>query len=104
MVNQGPAIKLNHNQRYATSPETAVLAQRVFEAAGVPWQVFVSRNNVPCGTTIGPLTATRLGIATVDVGIPQLSMHSARELCGTRDPGWLADGLANYLQALPPRS
>jgi aspartyl aminopeptidase len=104
MVNQGPAIKLNNNQRYATSPETAVLAQRVFEAAGVPWQVFVSRNNVPCGTTIGPLTATRLGIATVDVGIPQLSMHSARELCGTRDPGWLADGLANYLQALPPRS
>jgi aspartyl aminopeptidase len=98
MVNHGPAIKLNHNQRYATSPETAVLAQRVFEKAGVPWQVFVSRNNVPCGTTIGPLTATRLGIATVDVGVPQLSMHSARELCGTSDPGWLADGLTAYLQ------
>jgi aspartyl aminopeptidase len=100
MVNQGPAIKLNHNQRYATSPETAALAQRVFEAAGVPWQTFVSRNNVPCGTTIGPLTATRLGIATVDVGVPQLSMHSARELCGTRDPGWLADGLSVYLHGL----
>ena len=96
MVNQGPAIKLNHNQRYATSPDTAAMAQRMFEAAGVPWQVFVSRNDLPCGTTIGPLTATRLGIATVDVGVPQLSMHSARELCGTLDPGWLADALQVY--------
>jgi aspartyl aminopeptidase len=104
MVNHGPAIKLNHNQRYATSPETAVLAQRVFEEAGVPWQVFVSRNNVPCGTTIGPLTATRLGIATVDVGVPQLSMHSARELCGVKDPGWLADGLSVYLHGLEART
>ncbi len=96
MVNQGPAIKLNHNQRYATSAATAALAQRVFDAAGVPWQVFVSRNNMPCGSTIGPITATRLGIATVDVGVPQLSMHSARELCGTKDPVWLADGLSAW--------
>ena len=96
MVNHGPAIKLNHNQRYATSAATAALAERIFEEAGVPWQVFVSRNNMPCGTTIGPLTATRLGIATVDVGVPQLSMHSARELCGTRDPGWLAEALTVY--------
>ena len=93
LVNQGPAIKLNHNQRYATSPQTAAMAQQVFERAGVPWQVFVSRNNMPCGTTIGPLTATRLGIDTVDVGVPQLSMHSARELCGTSDPVWLAQAL-----------
>jgi aspartyl aminopeptidase len=96
LVNQGPAIKLNHNQRYATSPDTAAMVQRVFEAAGVPWQVFVSRNNMPCGTTIGPITATRLGIDTVDVGIPQLSMHSARELCGTKDPGWLAQALTAW--------
>jgi aspartyl aminopeptidase len=96
VVNQGPAIKLNHNQRYATSPATAGLAQRVFAAADVPWQVFVSRNNMPCGSTIGPITATRLGIDTVDVGVPQLSMHSARELCGVMDPPWLAAGLAAY--------
>ena len=96
LVNQGPAIKLNHNQRYATSAATAAMAQRVFEAAGVPWQVFVSRNNMPCGSTIGPITATRLGIATVDVGVPQLSMHSARELCGTADPVWLAEGLTTW--------
>jgi aspartyl aminopeptidase len=96
LVNHGPAIKLNHNQRYATSPQTAAMAQQVFERAGVPWQMFVSRNNMPCGTTIGPLTATRLGIDTVDVGVPQLSMHSARELCGTRDPVWLAQALQGW--------
>jgi aspartyl aminopeptidase len=96
LVNHGPAIKLNSNQRYATSAGTAAHARRCFESAGVPWQVFVSRNNMPCGSTIGPITATRLGIETVDVGVPQLSMHSARELCGTSDPGWLAQGLRAY--------
>lgn len=98
IVNQGPAIKLNSNQRYATSAAGAAMVQRVFQAVDVPWQVFVSRNNMPCGSTIGPITATRLGIDTVDVGIPQLSMHSARELCGTRDPVWLAQGLRGYFE------
>jgi aspartyl aminopeptidase len=94
MVNAGPAIKVNSNQRYATSPMTAAAFRRACDAADVPCQVFVSRNNMPCGSTIGPITATRLGIATVDVGVPQLSMHSARELCGVDDPPALMHALA----------
>ena len=97
LVNHGPAIKLNANQRYATDAATAALFRSCCEKAGVPVQTFVSRNNVPCGSTIGPLTATRLGIATVDVGVPQLSMHSARELCGASDPAHLLAALAAYL-------
>jgi aspartyl aminopeptidase len=98
IVNKGPAIKLNSNQRYATSARSAAMLKRVFDEAGVPSQVFVSRNNIPCGTTIGPITATRLGIETVDVGVPQLSMHSARELCGVEDPVSLATGLRHYFE------
>lgn len=97
IVNAGPAIKVNSNQRYATSGDTAAGFQWACETAGVPWQVFVSRNNMPCGSTIGPITATRLGIPTVDVGVPQLSMHSARELCGADDPGHLAAALQVFL-------
>jgi aspartyl aminopeptidase len=96
LVNAGPAIKVNANQRYATSASTAALFQRACETAGVPWQVFVSRNNMPCGSTIGPVTATRLGIETVDVGVPQLSMHSARELCGVDDPLHLSAALGAF--------
>lgn len=97
IVNQGPAIKLNSNQRYATSAQTAAAFAQACERVDVPWQTFVSRNNMPCGSTIGPITATRLGIATVDVGVPQLSMHSARELCGARDPLWLATAAAAWM-------
>jgi aspartyl aminopeptidase len=98
-VGGGPAIKVNSNQRYATSATTAAAFRRACETAGVPFQVFVSRNNMPCGSTIGPITATRLGIDTVDVGVPQLSMHSARELCGTADPLYLAAAVRAHLDA-----
>ena len=99
IVNAGPAIKVNSNQRYATSSVTAAAFASACDSVGVPYQVFVSRNNMPCGSTIGPITATRLGIETVDVGVPQLSMHSARELCGTADPLHLARALRAQLQS-----
>ncbi len=95
-LGQGPVLKINANQRYATSPETAALFARCCETASIPWQTFVSRNNVPCGSTIGPLASTRLGIPTADVGLAQLSMHSARELCSTSDPGQLRSAIESF--------
>jgi aspartyl aminopeptidase len=95
--NAGPALKLNGNQRYATSAIGAAHIRSVAAEAHVPLQTFMSRNNMPCGSTIGPITATQLGINAIDVGVPQLSMHSARELCGSQDPGHLLNLMKAFI-------
>ncbi|MFI5801322.1 M18 family aminopeptidase [Streptomyces sp. NPDC051561] len=97
LPNGGPAVKLNVNQRYATDSESHTVFTTACERAGVPWQSFVTNNSSSCGTSIGPLVAAQLGITTVDVGVPGLSMHSARELCGADDPHHLAAALAAFL-------
>jgi aspartyl aminopeptidase len=97
LPNHGVALKLNGNQRYATSPRGAAHIRSIAEKQNVELQTFVSRNNMPCGSTIGPITATRLGIDAIDVGVPQLSMHSARELCGTSDAAQLVTLMQGFL-------
>ena len=99
LLNAGPLLKINANQRYATDGRGAALWRRICRKLAIPTQEFVSNNAMPCGSTIGPLTATRLGIATVDVGIPTLSMHSARELLGTDDPLALTRAMEAFLAA-----
>ncbi|MGH9185488.1 MAG: M18 family aminopeptidase [Acidimicrobiales bacterium] len=98
-LNGGPVIKTNVNAHYATDASTAAGFARACDAAGVPVQRYVHRNDMKCGTTIGPITAARLGIPVVDVGAPQLAMHSARELTGALDPGYLVRALTAFLAA-----
>ncbi|QSB04594.1 M18 family aminopeptidase [Natronoglycomyces albus] len=90
LPNGGPMLKINGEQNYATSAEGQALFTRACEAAEVPSQFYVQRNDLPCGSTIGAITSARLGVQTVDVGPAILSMHSAREMCGTDDTHYLA--------------
>lgn len=86
-LNGGPALKINHNQSYASNSETAAVFREACARAEVPLQAFVARGDMGCGSTIGPITAAMLGVRTVDVGVPTFAMHSIRELAG-RDDAW----------------
>ena len=84
-INKGCVIKVNANQRYASNSKTISKFMNVASSLNEPIQHFVTRSDMGCGSTIGPITATRLGIETLDVGLPTYAMHSIRELCGTED-------------------
>jgi len=96
-VNGGPVLKVHPNLRYATDGRTAATFELACRQAGVPLQRYEHRADLPCGSTIGPMTAARTGIPTVDVGAPQLAMHSARELMGAADVGAYAAALHAFL-------
>jgi aspartyl aminopeptidase len=85
LLNAGVAIKINANQRYATSARTQGRFLQCAKALHIPTQIFITRSDMGCGSTIGPISATRLGVETLDVGVPTLGMHSIRELSGTND-------------------
>jgi aspartyl aminopeptidase len=93
----GPVVKVSANVNYATDAPTHAAFLLAAEQAGVPVQIFVNKSGVRTGGTIGPIVAAGLAMPTVDVGIPALAMHSARELCGTADPGMLIAALRAFL-------
>lgn len=96
-LNGGPVIKFNSQQRYATSARGAALVVQLCRAADLPHQSYVHRTDLPCGSTIGPITASHLGIETVDLGNAMLSMHSAREMAGAKDPELMVRLLSAFL-------
>lgn len=96
ILNKGPVIKLNSNQRYATNSETSAVFRDLCEQADVPVQSFVVRSDMACGSTIGPITASELGVKTIDVGVPTFAMHSIRETAGTWDAYYLFRVLKLY--------
>jgi len=85
LLNAGPVIKLNANQRYATNSETSATFKQIALQEEVDVQSFVVRSDMGCGSTIGPITAAEVGVRTVDIGVPQFAMHSIREMAGVRD-------------------
>lgn len=96
VLGRGPALKLDADQRYATSLGGVSTWRKACREAGVPSQVFVSHSSLRAGSTVGPLSATRLGVDTVDVGIPILAMHSTRETCHVLDPVYLNLAMQAY--------
>jgi aspartyl aminopeptidase len=103
-VGGGPVLKVHYNLRYATTAVGAGAFALACEQAGVPLQRYMHRADLPCGSTIGPITAGRMSVQTVDVGAPQLAMHSARELMGASDVGLYASALTAFLAPAPRRS
>jgi aspartyl aminopeptidase len=103
-LNQGPVIKINANQRYASNSETSALFRQVCRELDIPVQTFVVRTDMACGSTIGPITAGALGVRTLDVGAPQFAMHSIRELAGRRDGWYLARALTHFMSWEKPLS
>ena len=95
----GPVLKFNASQRYATDAPGAARVRLAAERCGVPLQSYSQRADLPCGSTVGPITAAVTGLTTVDLGTPQLAMHSARELCACSDVPQLRRLLGELLRS-----
>jgi aspartyl aminopeptidase len=98
VIGRGPVLKLNANQSYASDARTSGLFAALCRRVGIEPQHFVSRSDVGCGSTIGPITAARVGIPSLDVGSPMLSMHSCREMAGTADVKPMIDVLGVFYE------
>jgi len=96
-LNKGPVIKLNANQKYVTDPGNTAEFKRICNNADLPSQVYINRADKPSGSTIGPITSTRTGIRTMDIGPPMVSMHSVREMAGVKDTHYLTRAITEYI-------
>lgn len=99
LLNGGPVLKVDANQGYATSSESAGLVRQLAEVAGVPIQSFVTRADMRCGSTIGPMTAAQTGVRTADIGLATFAMHSIRELAGAADVQYMLSLLIAFVNA-----
>ncbi len=99
LLNKGPVIKVNSNQSYATNSESAAVFRHCCEQAGVAVQSFVTRTDMGCGSTIGPITSAQVGVLTLDVGVPTFAMHSIRELAGSSDAHGMYRVMSYFFQA-----
>lgn len=96
LLNHGPVIKVNANQRYASNSQTISIFKLLCKEANVPYQSFVTRTDMGCGSTIGPITATKIGVKTLDIGLATFAMHSIRESAGDKDAYMLYKVLKKY--------
>lgn len=96
ILNQGPVLKINANQRYASNSETSAMLLSLCDDLDVPLQSFVVRSDMACGSTVGPIIAAELGLKTVDLGVPTFAMHSIRELAGSKDTEYLLRVLSAF--------
>ncbi len=101
LLNRGPAVKVNANQRYASNSATQAMLRDIAQRHAIPLQYFVARNDMGCGSTIGPLTAAEVGVKTVDIGVATFAMHSIRELAGVKDVQTLTQLLLAFYRTTP---
>jgi aspartyl aminopeptidase len=101
LLNHGPAIKVNANQRYASNSATQAVLRDLAQRHNIPLQTFVARSDMGCGSTIGPLTSAEVGVKTIDIGVPTFAMHSIRELAGMQDVQHLTRLLSAFFNSVP---
>lgn len=97
LLNKGIVIKYNANQKYCTDAVSAAVFKDLCDRAGVPWQTFVNRSDIPGGSTLGNISNTQVPMNTVDIGLPQLSMHSPYETAGVRDTEYFVKAAKEFL-------
>jgi aspartyl aminopeptidase len=96
LMNGGIVIKYNASQKYTTDSVSAAVFKEVCRRAGVPWQEFTNRSDMPGGSTLGNISNSHVSLNTVDIGLAQLAMHSPYETAGVRDPGYLAAAMREF--------